>query len=104
MERLVIQSVSVVRLVANKQRITKRKSKGKRGAYEDDLVIPLTAYPAFAGGAAKRPTQREERVFNKVAMSADLFTKDGNQDLCRTRRMTACLYRYNRVLLSSDGQ
>jgi hypothetical protein len=27
------------------------------------LVIPLTAYPAIVGGAAKRPTQREERVF-----------------------------------------
>jgi hypothetical protein len=26
-------------------------------------VIPLTAYPASVGGTAKRPTQREERVF-----------------------------------------
>jgi hypothetical protein len=32
-------------------------------------VIPLTAYPAIVGGAAKRPTQREERVFNKVSGS-----------------------------------
>ena len=32
------------------------------------LVIPLTAYPAIAGGAAKRPTQREERVLTKEAV------------------------------------
>jgi len=54
-------------------------------------IMPLTAYPAIAGGAAKTNSEGGES-FHKVGgfVSPTMFTKDGNSDLYRTRRTRAC--------------